>query len=189
MLFSFTQAPLSRYVGPRSSLCFFFLMIRRPPRSTLFPYTTLFRSRGVDRGPEPLLGGEPRPADLAGSQVRLEGGGERLAERVLPQRGFVSRAIHRNRGSLVIGASLSASVRRAWKSRDLTVPMGRASRRATSARSWPSIAASTTTIRSFSDSRSTSAHTRASSSREDARSSAVRAAGGSAAPRSPRARL
>src|SRR2546426_3701010 len=28
--------------------CFFFLMIRRPPRSTLFPYTTLFRS-----GPNP----------------------------------------------------------------------------------------------------------------------------------------
>src|SRR3712207_9329466 len=28
----------------RYILCFFFLMIRRPPRSTLFPYTTLFRS-------------------------------------------------------------------------------------------------------------------------------------------------
>src|SRR2546430_12277489 len=28
---------------------FFFLMIRRPPRSTLFPYTTLFRSPGADR--------------------------------------------------------------------------------------------------------------------------------------------
>src|SRR3712207_7791078 len=28
----------------------FFLMIRRPPRSTLFPYTTLFRSRLVPRG-------------------------------------------------------------------------------------------------------------------------------------------
>src|SRR2546430_16794803 len=27
------------------ALFFFFLMIRRPPRSTLFPYTTLFRSR------------------------------------------------------------------------------------------------------------------------------------------------
>src|SRR5437867_10367701 len=27
-----------------SALCFFFLMLRRPPRSTLFPYTTLFRS-------------------------------------------------------------------------------------------------------------------------------------------------
>src|SRR3712207_7313863 len=26
-------------------MCIFFLMIRRPPRSTLFPYTTLFRSR------------------------------------------------------------------------------------------------------------------------------------------------
>src|SRR5476649_2990514 len=29
---------------------FFFLMIRRPPRSTLFPYTTLFRSRLVAAG-------------------------------------------------------------------------------------------------------------------------------------------
>src|SRR3712207_8588058 len=30
---------------------FFFLMIRRPPRSTLFPYTTLFRSRGGGQRP------------------------------------------------------------------------------------------------------------------------------------------
>src|SRR5690349_21986145 len=30
---------------------FFFLMIRRPPRSTLFPYTTLFRSRLTGRKP------------------------------------------------------------------------------------------------------------------------------------------
>src|SRR5438034_4128255 len=29
---------------------FFFLMTRRPPRSTLFPYTTLFRSSGEDAG-------------------------------------------------------------------------------------------------------------------------------------------
>src|SRR5256885_10872401 len=29
---------------PRLFMFFFFLMIRRPPRSTLFPYTTLFRS-------------------------------------------------------------------------------------------------------------------------------------------------
>src|SRR5947207_15311907 len=28
---------------------FFFLMIRRPPRSTLFPYTTLFRSQAIRR--------------------------------------------------------------------------------------------------------------------------------------------
>src|SRR2546426_12650942 len=32
-----------------SLLLFFFLMIRRPPRSTLFPYTTLFRSSQVIR--------------------------------------------------------------------------------------------------------------------------------------------
>src|SRR4028119_2537349 len=30
--------------GPWYASCVFFLMIRRPPRSTLFPYTTLFRS-------------------------------------------------------------------------------------------------------------------------------------------------
>src|SRR6266540_4956322 len=33
-------------------LCFFFLMIRRPPRSTLFPYTTLFRSKPFGGGTE-----------------------------------------------------------------------------------------------------------------------------------------
>src|SRR3712207_7325639 len=39
--------------------CFFFLMIRRPPRSTLFPYTTLFRSyvRGLGLGPGARCGG------------------------------------------------------------------------------------------------------------------------------------
>src|SRR2546430_15261535 len=31
--------------NPKHNVCFFFLMIRRPPRSTLFPYTTLFRSQ------------------------------------------------------------------------------------------------------------------------------------------------
>src|SRR5687768_17706785 len=45
-------------------LLFFFLMIRRPPRSTLFPYTTLFRS--VDAA-HPRCGGfvqyEPVPID------------------------------------------------------------------------------------------------------------------------------
>src|SRR5438067_8417776 len=49
---------------------FFFLMIRRPPRSTLFPYTTLFRSRR----PEPAFWRLPlasnRPLDFGarGSQ-------------------------------------------------------------------------------------------------------------------------
>src|SRR5258708_37471915 len=38
---------LSRASLHSLSLSFFFLMIRRPPRSTLFPYTTLFRSQAV----------------------------------------------------------------------------------------------------------------------------------------------
>src|SRR5436305_15237075 len=42
-------------VHPFYFFFFFFLLIRRPPRSTLFPYTTLFRSRvlhhGEQRGP------------------------------------------------------------------------------------------------------------------------------------------
>src|SRR2546426_9984627 len=45
---------------------FFFLMIRRPPRSTLFPYTTLFRSgtRRRDRPAGPLHRGPPDSRDL-----------------------------------------------------------------------------------------------------------------------------
>src|SRR3712207_9160100 len=39
-------------------LFFFFLMIRRPPRSTLFPYTTLFRSCAAVGVPDP--GRDPR---------------------------------------------------------------------------------------------------------------------------------
>src|SRR3989442_4716088 len=38
--------------------CFFFLMIRRPPRSTLFPYTTLFRSYA-----QPILSADVLPRD------------------------------------------------------------------------------------------------------------------------------
>src|SRR5256885_9943719 len=40
---------------PRRRLLCFFLMIRRPPRSTLFPYTTLFRS--VEGGITRITGG------------------------------------------------------------------------------------------------------------------------------------
>src|SRR3712207_8357889 len=36
-------------------LFFFFLMIRRPPRSTLFPYTTLFRSVGTPGWSDPPI--------------------------------------------------------------------------------------------------------------------------------------
>src|SRR5256885_17247724 len=52
---------------------FFFLMIRRPPRSTLFPYTTLFRSDLLDD-----VLAEPLGGDFGGLAVLLH----------LGQRGF-----------------------------------------------------------------------------------------------------
>src|SRR6266705_4470734 len=70
----------SKYLIYISILFFFFLMIRRPPRSTLFPYTTLFRSRPVPRAggvrpvrlrPRPRHPGPagPRPADGGTAQA------------------------------------------------------------------------------------------------------------------------
>src|SRR3712207_8928641 len=43
---------------------FFFLMIRRPPRSTLFPYTTLFRSEDVTFGYDRPESDAPSPPIL-----------------------------------------------------------------------------------------------------------------------------
>src|SRR2546430_11252702 len=73
-----------------TSFFFFFLRIRRPPRSTLFPYTTLFRSaaggqsRGSGRGTElrrhNLDGAES--AALSGTGNRKNGhGGDNRADR------------------------------------------------------------------------------------------------------------
>src|SRR6266566_2480614 len=69
---------------------FFFLMIRRPPRSTLFPYTTLFRSPlPIHRRPERLGPARRRPAvrfdpaqcarALAWFQATMPGRGSRSA--------------------------------------------------------------------------------------------------------------
>src|SRR3712207_9064482 len=55
---------------------FFFLMIRRPPRSTLFPYTTLFRSHphtGLQTVSW-LVEGEIHHLDSIGSDVRFRPG-------------------------------------------------------------------------------------------------------------------
>src|SRR2546422_1500920 len=56
----------------RFFLFFFFLMIRRPPRSTLFPYTTLFRSRIVHRHPRVFRQENEEQAD---GDERQRGGG------------------------------------------------------------------------------------------------------------------
>src|SRR6266487_5409694 len=45
----------SIYFSLLSFVFFFFLMIRRPPRSTLFPYTTLFRSRPTTSSPSTCI--------------------------------------------------------------------------------------------------------------------------------------
>src|SRR2546426_3426154 len=50
---------------------FFFLMIRRPPRSTLFPYTTLFRSAVEVSAPGVLRVVERAISKPAAGQVRL----------------------------------------------------------------------------------------------------------------------
>src|SRR3989449_5003985 len=66
---------------------FFFLMIRRPPRSTLFPYTTLFRSRaraGRRGGPR-----RPRPGD--GRARRLAQ--DRKSTRLNSSHGYISYAV------------------------------------------------------------------------------------------------
>src|SRR5947199_6459956 len=60
-----------------TSLCFF-LMIRRPPRSTLFPYTTLFRSEGL--GAESVLvvwDGNQDPGEYAVLAQHLAGRGRK----------------------------------------------------------------------------------------------------------------
>src|SRR5690554_266100 len=71
-------------------ICFFCLMIRRPPRSTLFPYTTLFRS--------PRLGGAAascgpvRPPQPPGLKPWVMIGRDRSALRAVLESGLKSAA-------------------------------------------------------------------------------------------------
>src|SRR2546430_10046042 len=55
-------------MAPIDSSHFFFLMIRRPPRSTLFPYTTLFRSLRAARTRAGAAPPPPAPPPLARSE-------------------------------------------------------------------------------------------------------------------------
>src|SRR2546429_9451518 len=90
MLFSETHA------APHV-LFFFFLMIRRPPRSTLFPYTTLFRSLGAvgvqierfDR--QPL---STTQLALGERQIAPDGGPQdRKSTRLNSSHGYISYAV------------------------------------------------------------------------------------------------
>src|SRR2546430_16328513 len=59
------------------SILFFFLMIRRPPRSTLFPYTTLFRSGGIPQRQERRDDVLQAPEEVIGPGEALLGPGGR----------------------------------------------------------------------------------------------------------------
>src|SRR2546429_3370921 len=85
------RALLSTSGAARPS-CFFFLMIRRPPRSTLFPYTTLFRS--------PAAAGDARlraartAADRARPRRRLDYQvQDRKSTRLNSSHGYISYAV------------------------------------------------------------------------------------------------
>src|SRR5438309_3027145 len=86
-------------------LFLFFLMLRRPPRSTLFPYTTLFRSRrrGVARGARARhrrrlsRGGgwhaQPRQGADAGARHRAQGRSEEHTSELQSQFHLVCRLL------------------------------------------------------------------------------------------------
>src|SRR3712207_6891838 len=92
-------------------MSFFFLMIRRPPRSTLFPYTTLFRSRDepadLDEGPRPVDPGRrcrgrrpsrgfvglPRPGRTPEARRTQRGPGDRKSTRLNSSHANISYAV------------------------------------------------------------------------------------------------
>src|SRR2546427_6048070 len=80
---------------------FFFLMIRRPPRSTLFPYTTLFRSAGA-RDARGDAGGHPQGGGLGS---HWDGPGEARAATAL--REWQYRAARGDRKSTRLNSSHS----------------------------------------------------------------------------------
>src|SRR2546422_1338793 len=66
-------------------------MIRRPPRSTLFPYTTLFRSEPVDQRGHSLNGS--RFARCASAQCWPSPGLDRKSTRLNSSHGYISYAV------------------------------------------------------------------------------------------------
>src|SRR5215467_14803938 len=68
---------------------FFFLMIRRPPRSTLFPYTTLFRSRA----PPPARRASPARAAARNAGAPAPGDRDRKSTRLNSSHLVISYAV------------------------------------------------------------------------------------------------
>src|SRR2546422_10126883 len=81
---------------------FFFLMIRRPPRSTLFPYTTLFRSEKFKKGTVDLDGFvpvtrrfaiEPLDQPVARESAKFGSAADRKSTRLNSSHGYISYAV------------------------------------------------------------------------------------------------
>src|SRR2546429_7076615 len=92
---------------------FFFLMIRRPPRSTLFPYTTLFRSRNVARNYSLRTLPQPRQEHLHLLSRRiLRLVQDRKSTRLNSSHGYISYAVFclkKKQSSAYIGTHHSAA--------------------------------------------------------------------------------
>src|SRR2546429_3303973 len=67
-------------------------MIRRPPRSTLFPYTTLFRSRRP-RGTDGPPGDRHTPCRFLQRRLRTAPGQDRKSTRLNSSHGYISYAV------------------------------------------------------------------------------------------------
>src|SRR3989449_9043839 len=91
---------------------FFFLMIRRPPRSTLFPYTTLFRSAG-EGGRCAVIGGGFIGSEIAAG-LRMQGGG-RDVTMLVPEAGV---------GARVFPADLAAFLGDYYRHKGVVMRMG-----------------------------------------------------------------
>src|SRR3712207_8785992 len=84
-------------------------MIRRPPRSTLFPYTTLFRSTGLwhpSGAGRPDGAGQRRRQDGEAERGRLHRGGDRKSTRLNSSHANISYAVFclkkKNKVSLIV---------------------------------------------------------------------------------------
>src|SRR2546429_9830284 len=75
------------------SLFFFFLMIRRPPRSTLFPYTTLFRSLVIAGATLLLLGLVCQWVGICPIVKRVWTSSDRKSTRLNSSHGYISYAV------------------------------------------------------------------------------------------------
>src|SRR2546422_8007443 len=69
---------------------FFFLMIRRPPRSTLFPYTTLFRSRTLTAAMAPCCQAVAPDGEDATARTQPQ---DRKSTRLNSSHGYISYAV------------------------------------------------------------------------------------------------